>query len=44
MNKTKKIIANSYSIKYIGIIEGSMGILSKRVKLEPEELGGIGGC
>lgn len=36
INKTKTIITNSYSIKYIGIIEGNMGILSKRVKLEQD--------
>lgn len=37
MNKTQNIIAKSYSLKYLGVIDGNMGILSKRVKITDEQ-------
>lgn len=33
MNKTQGILAKSYSLKYLGVIDGNMGILSKRIKI-----------
>ncbi|KAL4497917.1 hypothetical protein ABPG72_014774 [Tetrahymena utriculariae] len=36
MNKTQNIIAKSYSLKYLGVIDGNMGILSKRVKISED--------
>ncbi len=37
MNKTQKILKKTFSTKYIGIIDGNMGILSRRLKLERKD-------
>jgi hypothetical protein len=41
MNKTNKVIKNSYSIKYVGVIEGNMGILSKRTQINNNSINNL---
>lgn len=36
MNKTSHLINKTFSVKYIGVIEGNMGILSRRLRLAAE--------
>ena len=33
MTKADNILKESYSVKYIGVVDNNMGILSRRIKL-----------
>jgi hypothetical protein len=33
MSKTSNLIKSSYSVKYMGVIDGNIGVLSQRMNL-----------